>query len=229
MPCELNEIISGKVVSVYSDSDNLQPVPTVYLMLYSGRGKEVWEACHTFGCKPFNLVAIGSIDWNNDMTPWSQNSVFKGDDGYKGGASHFLEIVINKIIPYVESVIGGKPSNSVLAGYSLGGLFSSWSLFQKTPFTSFVSASGSLWFPKFLSYAANTQIAHHCFVYLSLGDKEEISKNKVLATVGDCTTKFYELLKERNIPCMYEMNKGNHFIEADLRTAKGIFAVLEKN
>jgi predicted alpha/beta superfamily hydrolase len=226
MKCKITKTICGKTVSLYGDSEASESIPVVYLMLYSGRGEEVWDACHALGCPPFTLAAIGDVDWNNDMTPWPHNPVFKGDDGYKGGAPQFLDLLINNVIPYVESVVGDKPAAAILAGYSLGGLFSAWSLFQKTPFTGFISASGSLWFPDFLSYATNTRSTNNCFVYLSLGDKEEISKNKVLSTVGDCTKKFYELLKERNVPCMYEMNKGNHFVEADLRTAKGIIATL---
>jgi len=58
-------------------------------------------------------------------------------------------------------------------------------------------------------------------VYLSLGDREEKTRNPVMATVGDCIREGYEWLREKDIPCVLEWNRGNHFKEPDLRTAKG--------
>ena len=55
-------------------------------------------------------------------------------------------------------------------------------------------------------------------IYLSLGDREEKAKNKVMATVGQRIREQYELLKDIN--CTLEWNNGNHFKEPDIRTAK---------
>ena len=196
-------------------------------MLYSGRGREVWDACRTLDCAPFTLAAVGDIDWNSEMTPWPQEPVFKGDSGYKGNSAVFMKTLIKEIVPFAEKVNNGKPEYSVLAGYSLGRLFSLWSLFQQTPFTRFVSASGSLWFPDFLPYAHTAGFTMKPeFVYLSLGDKEEITKNRILASVGDCTRDFYNLMKSQGVSCAFEMNSGNHFIDEDIRTAKGIKTAL---
>ena len=65
-------------------------------------------------------------------------------------------------------------------------------------------------------------------IYFSLGDTEAKAKNKVLATVQDKTESLFELYKSLEIPVIFELNKGNHFTEAALRTAKGIKWILER-
>ena len=65
-------------------------------------------------------------------------------------------------------------------------------------------------------------------VYLSLGDTESKVKNKVLSSVQDKTECLFELYKSKCIPVIFELNKGNHFTESALRTAKGIKWILEQ-
>lgn len=65
-------------------------------------------------------------------------------------------------------------------------------------------------------------------VYLSLGDREERARNPVMATVGDRTQAAYALLQARDMDCMLEWNEGNHFKDADLRTAKAFAWVMER-
>ena len=61
---------------------------------------------------------------------------------------------------------------------------------------------------------------HTGAVYLSLGDREERTRNPVLSTVGDRIREAYELLRDTGTDCVLEWNRGNHFKEPDLRTAK---------
>jgi hypothetical protein len=78
-----------------------------------------------------------------------------------------------------------------------------------------------VWFPGWIEFAEAHPIQARR-VYLSLGDKEEKTRNPVMRTVGDCLRKQYELLEaDPLVECMLEMNQGNHFREPDLRTAKG--------
>ena len=65
-------------------------------------------------------------------------------------------------------------------------------------------------------------------VYLSLGKREERTRNPLMATVGDCIREGYNLLKMQKIRTILEWNPGNHFKDAGIRTAKG-FAWLIKN
>ena len=69
----------------------------------------------------------------------------------------------------------------------------------------------------------------HCRrVYLSLGDKEEKAKNPVMATVGDKIREAYALLQDQGVPCILQWNEGNHFKDADIRTAKAFSWILDQ-
>ena len=114
-----------------------------------------------------------------------------------------------------------------LGGYSLAGLFSLWAAYQTDRFNGIVASSASVWFEHFLEYMQENKIKTKS-VYLSLGDKEAKTKNKVMATVADKMSECYELLKESNVDCTFQWNQGNHFKDASLRTAKGFAWLLEK-
>lgn len=57
-------------------------------------------------------------------------------------------------------------------------------------------------------------------IYLSLGDQESRTRNRVMATVGERITEYADLLTSQGIVTTLEWNPGNHFRDADLRTAK---------
>ena len=66
-------------------------------------------------------------------------------------------------------------------------------------------------------------------VYLSLGDKEEKTKNPVMKTVADCIRRQEELLQaDPDVSCVLEWNQGNHFKEPEVRTAKGFAGIINR-
>lgn len=64
-------------------------------------------------------------------------------------------------------------------------------------------------------------------VYLSLGDREEKTRNSVMSQVGTCIRMGYGWLIEHGINCNLEWNQGNHFREPDIRIAKAFAWVME--
>ena len=66
-------------------------------------------------------------------------------------------------------------------------------------------------------------------VYLSLGDREEKTRNPVMSQVGNCIQKGYTWLMKCGINCTLEWNQGNHFREPDIRTAKAFAWVMAEN
>ena len=66
-------------------------------------------------------------------------------------------------------------------------------------------------------------------VYLSLGDKEEHTKNAVMAVVGDHIRTLYSRLTAHGVDSTLEWNSGGHFKDADLRTAKAFRWVMEEH
>ena len=219
--------IEGKKISIFS-SENADS-PLVILNTYGDEGEEVWNECRKLNCPPFCLAAISNLDWNKDLSPWESPALYKNDGGFSGGADSYLSLLTDKIIPSVCDSMGAKPSYLALAGYSLAGLFSMYSAYNAEIFARITSVSGSLWFPGFEEYAKTHEFVKipDC-VYLSLGDSESKTKNTVLSTVQEKTESLFELYKSKKIQVIFELNKGNHFTEPALRTAKGIKWILEQ-
>ncbi len=166
--------------------------------------------------KEFGLIAIKIDDWNKELSPWKASAVF-GKDEFGDGASLTLEKILNLIKDDKKYYLGG---------YSLAGLFSLWVAYQTDKFSAVAAVSPSVWFDHFIDYMQENEIKTD-LVYLSLGDKESKTKNKVMATVADKMSQCYELLKERSINCTFEWNQGNHFKDVALRTARGFAWLLE--
>ena len=120
----------------------------------------------------------------------------------------------------------GRDEKFYLAGYSLAGFFALWTAYQTDLFCGIAAVSPSVWYPGWVDYASE----HSCradHVYLSLGDKEEQAGPPIMRTVGDGIRKQYDLLSGQGTRCTLEWNKGNHFREPDVRTAKGIAWLLK--
>ena len=167
----------------------------------------------------FHLFAVKVEQWNNDLSPWKAPAVFGNDDFGAGAYDTLVEVLKLTDDPLKKYYIGG---------YSLAGLFVLWCAYQTDMFSGIAAASSSIWFPGFLDYMKEHEIRTEK-VYLSLGDREERTKNPVMATVGDRIREGYQLLVDRGIECVLEWNRGNHFREPDARTAKAFSWLLNRN
>ena len=200
---------------------------------------EVARIARLAGGRGFTLAAFKVEDWNADLSPWEAPPVF-GSEGFAGGAEETLKYVSEQLIPELTGVTCGKGNTDGLqsalpedtkiyiGGYSLAGFFALWAAYQTDLFRGAAAASPSVWFPGWIRYAERNAIKADK-VYLSLGDKEEKTRNPVMRTVGDCIRRQHELLQADPAceECTLEMNQGNHFKEPGIRTAKG-FAWLIK-
>ncbi len=123
----------------------------------------------------FCLTAFKINDWNKDLSPWVAPAVF-GIENFGDGAADTLKEIL--------SLCTDKDKKYYIGGYSLAGLFSLWASVQTDKFEGVAAASPSVWFPDFLDYIRERKPLCRK-IYLSLGDKEEKTRNPVMATVGD--------------------------------------------
>ena len=158
----------------------------------------------------FRFIALMVGDWNNDLSPWKAPAV-SGGRGFGGGADGTLEQIMK--------ICEDRSRSYYIGGYSLAGLFSLWAACRTDLFRGVAAASPSVWFPGFTDYIKSHAVRSGC-VYLSLGDREENSRNPVMATVGDNIRTAYEILREQKTDCTLVWNGGGHFRESGLRTAK---------
>ena len=166
--------------------------------------------------KEFCLIAFKIEDWNEELSPWNAPAVF-GNEDFGNGAGETL----NRIL----EICNDSSKTYYIGGYSLAGLFALWAVYQTGVFKAVAGGSPSMWFPGFTDYMKENRM-NADKVYLSLGDREEKTRNPIMATVGDRIREAHQLLKQCDISCTLEWNEGNHFREPDIRTAKGFLWLL---
>ena len=182
--------------------------------------KDSQTVCYFFMAERINiepvegvrLVMIYPYDWNYCMTPWKYHDK---NMGKTGGGEEFLSWFISEI--YDE-----KYQRQYIGGYSLGGLFALFAACEKELFDWVMSVSGSLWYPGALEYFNEKSIGKRIGkIYMSLGDKESLTKNAEREKVGFNTEKLAEVFG-RTKEVFFEYNRGGHFTDINGRIAKSI-------
>ena len=195
-----------------SDTLLIQPVDDHDLELIESEA----TAIRRLAGRDFHLTAVRVRNWNRDLTPWEAPPVF-GKEGFGNGAGETLREILE--------LVGGEKKKIILGGYSLAGLFALWAGYRTERFAGIAAASPSVWFPGFSNYMRENTMKAGC-VYLSLGDREEKTRNQVMARAGDCIREARELLERQGTCCTLEWNEGNHFKDPDLRTARAFAWVM---
>ena len=167
----------------------------------------------------FLFAAIPVESWNDALSPWEAPAVW-GKESFGGDAADTLHFLTEQVIPTLKQRFA-LPENVriILGGYSMAGLFALWASTQTNLFYGVAAASPSVWFPGWMEFERQRPIQAQR-IYLSLGDKEERTKNIVMAVVGDNIRTLHSQLIARGADCTLEWNSGGHFKDADLRTAK---------
>ena len=151
----------------------------------------------------FLFAAIPVESWNDALSPWEAPAVC-GKQGFSGNAADTLCFLTEQVIPTLKQQFH-LPENVkiILGGYSLAGLFALWASTQTDLFYGVAAASPSVWFPDWMEFEQRhpMQTQH---IYLSLGDKEERTKNTVMAAVGDNIRTLHSLLTARGADCTLE-------------------------
>ena len=196
-------------------------LPTIYWGETKNSSETIEKVLALCGDVNCNYIIYEVEDWNADFSPWE----FKLNKkmSFSGGGRKTLDWLMNDCVPCYEkeySLTGKR----ILCGYSLAGLFSLWAFYESQAFSGVISCSGSLWFGDWISYAESHNAPQDSSVYLSLGDREEKARDRIMATVGDCTRRQYELVcSDKNLSRhILEWNDGGHFNEPEKRIAKGI-------
>ena len=218
--------IDGRTVRFFRGAG--EDLPTVYATNFMDEGEAVLNACRDRSCPPFNYVTIHGIEWDACLSPWPSAPVVNKSDDFRGLAKDYLSWCEEKVLPQAGDYFGGR-RKQYISGYSMGGLFALWSLYETTAFDGAVCASGSLWYPDFRDFAVDHDLKGAVDgIYLSLGDRESKTKNPALRQNQSIFEELREVYTDRGIPCVFELNKGNNFVDGELRVAKGITWLLQQ-
>jgi predicted alpha/beta superfamily hydrolase len=160
-----------------------------------------------------SIVLIPGVNWNDDLTPWPVEGVFKKAKPFGGQAASFLDKLTDEIIPEAEKSLGIEDAERTIMGVSLSGLFAVWACFDTNAFTNISSISGSLWYDGFVEWMKkkmpSPQLKKVCML---LGEKEKNAKEKRMATVEERTHTAAEILKANSqASVLFELVDGTHF------------------
>ena len=160
-----------------------------------------------------SIVVIPGVNWNDDLTPWPADGVFKKAKPFGGHASSFLDKLTNEIIPETEKRMGVVGAERAFLGVSLSGLFAVWAAFNTDAFTNVISISGSLWYDGFIDWMGEStpspKIRKVCML---LGEREKNAKDKRMSTVEKRTVAASNILKAKtNAVVSFELVEGTHF------------------
>ena len=178
-----------------------------------------------------SIVVIEEVNWNDDLTPWPAEGVFKKAKPFGGQAAAFLNKLTNEIIPETERSMGIENAERTLLGVSLSGLFALWSAFNTDAFTNIISISGSLWYDGLVEWmkeqSPSPRIKKVCML---LGEKEKNAKEKRMATVEERTQAVANILKKKNqSSVIFELVEGTHFSPIMPRLERAFEVIAETN
>lgn len=169
---------------------------------------------------PFVLAAFTISDWEAELAPWADPALSRRPEvGAQAGAT--LDFVANALLPELQGLYGSLPV--ILGGYSLAGLFALWAAYQLPLFAAVAAASPSVWIRDWMPFVQSRTLLTPK-VYLSLGIKEEKTRNSALARVGDDIRAYHDLLTrslgEEHTALIW--HNGGHFTDCTLRLAQAL-------
>jgi predicted alpha/beta superfamily hydrolase len=175
---------------------------------------------------PFVLLTFTVSDWERELTPWPDPMLSKREEVGRH-ATDTLHDIESLLLPWLHEHYGEMPC--VIGGYSLAALFALWCPYHTSAFAAVAGASPSVWLNHWPAYTEARRPDVQA-VYLSQGNREEKTRNKTFASVGDNIRQYHALLAQQlgEDQCTLEWNEGNHFVDTDIRTAKAFAWCMNK-
>ena len=211
----LNSLIHSSKTNVLMLSPIKQSTNKIcYMILPEGIKGDLYDGLKALSEKHgISIVVIEDVNWNDDLTPWPAEGVFKKAKPFGGKAASFLDKLTNEIIPNTERGLGIADAERTLLGVSLSGLFAVWSAFNTDAFANIISISGSLWYDGFVEWMKeqmpSPQLKKVCLI---LGEKEKNAKEKRMATVEERSLAAADILKAKSLATVsFELVEGTHF------------------
>lgn len=177
--------------------------------------------------KPFVLAAFEITNWEEELTPWPDRAISASQAGGTHGRAT-LEYIEQKLLPSLKERFGSSLP-IIIGGYSLAALFALWAAAETDTFKGVAAASPSVWIKDWNEYAENRP-TNARQIYLSLGKREEKTRNKAIAQVGNNLRRYHSLLETQigtgNTTLVW--NDGGHFNDSMRRTADAFAWNLKK-
>ncbi|MBD5104095.1 MAG: hypothetical protein HDT47_04430 [Ruminococcaceae bacterium] len=93
---------SAKCLADFSEASLLgQKGTKLDANMYAETGKSILEQCERLGCKPFHLVSITRLRWDEELSPWEYAPVVSQNDHFTGKADLYAQCMEKQIIPFI--------------------------------------------------------------------------------------------------------------------------------
>ena len=189
----------------------------------SGDGDELFLRLSESAISDFHLFVLYAEDWDRDLSPWRCEC---GGRIFGGCGRSVLEIIEGPLAQYCADIDIEPPS--IIAGYSLAGLFAIWASYESQMFSGVCCCSGSLWFDGWDAYSEVAGYGSLTKVYLSLGGREPGSGGPPMSGIGDrYAEQRRRLQKDRNASVRFVSERGGHFSDPVGRLVRGISWLLD--
>jgi predicted alpha/beta superfamily hydrolase len=184
----------ANMVSIFEVPRLVEPEIIVIGIGYKIKDLADWGAWRTRDLTPTNVPALDT-SWAKMLTGMTgRQFVVKS-----GGAATFLDFIVREVFPFVESNYRVSPTDRGIGGYSYGGLFSLYVLFnQPELFSIYYAGSPSIDYDKgvLFSFEKEYESTHkdlNAKLFMSAGGSEDtlmVTNMKKMA----------ELMQSRNYP-----------------------------
>lgn len=175
-----------------------------------------------------HVLAVPVDNWDQALTPWEAPALYREQPSFGGQAAGTLRQLITQTLPQAEAQYGLRPSACALAGYSLGGLFTTWAFLQTRTFAAMASLSGSLWFPGWVEYCqriCDSASLEGRFAYFSVGTGEKRASSTTFRQVEANTQETAHLFELAGADVAFQTSPGKHFDHVVQRWQAGLGAL----
>lgn len=210
--------LDGRTVTIYARrKENL---PLIIINSFQEAGEQILHSCVKHDCPTFQLVSISGIAWDEVLSPWAEPPIVTPEDKFTGGAKEYSSWLDSTLLPAAREKLPDV-GETIIAGYSMGGLFAVYAPYVSKSYDKCICASGSVWFPGFLEFARTTPFERKPqAVYFSLGNKETHSPIAALQTTRHVMEDLEACYTSQGILSTFQENSGNHYTDVPARIAK---------
>lgn len=149
------------------------------------------------------VIFIESLDRNSEYTPWYSNTLVESIEYFSGNGDDYLKFLIDKLIPYISEVIDLDifEHKIFLGGSSLGGLISTYGLFQYPDiFAGGIFVSSSYWYSNFIEYLSTREtLDNRKIIYMDVGGREKAGKITLNKDVVEETELVYKCFLNKGV------------------------------